>query len=92
MYAYGGQPPQQQQHHHSHSTHSTLSSASPGYGSSGSRHRQQPHAGQQYQQGPPPGVDPQLWQWFSAVDLDRSGAISVTELQTALVNGELDMP
>jgi len=37
--------------------------------------------------GPPPGVDPQLWQWFSAVDSDRSGAISVTELQTALVNG-----
>jgi hypothetical protein len=40
--------------------------------------------------GPPPGVDPQLWQWFSAVDSDRSGAISVTELQTALVNGTLD--
>lgn len=38
--------------------------------------------------GPPPGVDPQLWQWFSAVDSDRSGAISVTELQTALVNGK----
>ncbi|KAI0748010.1 hypothetical protein C8Q80DRAFT_1169586 [Daedaleopsis nitida] len=31
--------------------------------------------------------DPQLWQWFSAVDTDRSGAISVTELQAALVNG-----
>ncbi|KAF9458658.1 EF-hand [Collybia nuda] len=40
-----------------------------------------------YQRGPPPGADPQLWQWFSAVDLDRSGSISVTELQTALVNG-----
>ncbi|TBU50658.1 EF-hand protein [Dichomitus squalens] len=38
-------------------------------------------------QGPPPGADPQLWQWFSAVDSDRSGAISVTELQAALVNG-----
>ena len=38
--------------------------------------------------GPPPGADPQLWQWFSAVDTDRSGAISVTELQAALVNGE----
>lgn len=37
--------------------------------------------------GPPPGIDPQLWQWFSAVDSDRSGSISVTELQTALVNG-----
>lgn len=40
--------------------------------------------------GPPPGIDPQLWQWFSAVDSDRSGSISVTELQTALVNGTSD--
>ncbi len=39
--------------------------------------------------GPPANADPQLWQWFSAVDTDRSGAISVTELQAALVNGEL---
>ncbi|OBZ75313.1 Peflin [Grifola frondosa] len=37
--------------------------------------------------GPPPGTDPQLWQWFSAVDTDHSGAISVNELQAALVNG-----
>lgn len=44
-------------------------------------------SGYQHQQGPPPGSDPQLWQYFSAVDTDRSGAISVTELQTALVNG-----
>ncbi|KAG6820565.1 hypothetical protein H0H93_015085 [Arthromyces matolae] len=43
---------------------------------------------QSQQYGPPPGADPQLWQWFSAVDVDRSGSISVTELQTALVNGE----
>ncbi|KAH7909712.1 hypothetical protein BJ138DRAFT_1154591 [Hygrophoropsis aurantiaca] len=41
-----------------------------------------------YQQGPPVGEDPQLWQWFTAVDTDRSGALSVTELQNALVNGE----
>lgn len=40
--------------------------------------------------GPPANADPQLWQWFSAVDTDRSGAISVTELQAALVNGEHD--
>ena len=40
--------------------------------------------------GPPPSADPQLWQWFTAVDTDRSGAISVTELQAALVNGEQD--
>ncbi|KAJ3483329.1 hypothetical protein NLI96_g6386 [Meripilus lineatus] len=37
--------------------------------------------------GPPAGADPQLWQWFTAVDTDRSGAISVTELQAALING-----
>ena len=41
-----------------------------------------------YQPGPPAGADPQLWQWFQAVDGDRSGAITVSELQTALVNGE----
>jgi len=28
-----------------------------------------------------------LWQWFQAVDGDRSGSISVLELQAALVNG-----
>ncbi|GJJ08520.1 hypothetical protein Clacol_002738 [Clathrus columnatus] len=38
--------------------------------------------------GPPPGADPQLWNWFSSVDSDRSGAISATELQQALVNGD----
>ncbi|KAH9180312.1 hypothetical protein EDB89DRAFT_2216779 [Lactarius sanguifluus] len=37
--------------------------------------------------GPPSGADPQLWQWFSAVDTDRSGSITVNELQAALVNG-----
>lgn len=44
----------------------------------------------QRQQRPtmPPGADPQLWQWFNAVDEDGSGAISATELQAALVNGD----
>ena len=37
--------------------------------------------------GPPAGADPQLWQCFASVDTDRSGSITVTELQTALVNG-----
>jgi len=46
-----------------------------------------PGGGGNYQPGPPAGADPQLWQWFQAVDADRSGAISVNELQTALVNG-----
>jgi Ca2+-binding EF-hand superfamily protein len=31
--------------------------------------------------------DPQLWQYFSAVDTNRSGALSIGELQNALVNG-----
>ncbi|EMD32999.1 hypothetical protein CERSUDRAFT_57577 [Gelatoporia subvermispora B] len=38
--------------------------------------------------GPPPGADPQLWNWFTAVDTDRSGAITVHELQKALINGD----
>ncbi|KAI0941496.1 hypothetical protein AcW1_003370 [Taiwanofungus camphoratus] len=38
--------------------------------------------------GPPPGVDPQLWNWFNAVDTDRSGQITVHELQKALINGD----
>jgi len=53
----------------------------PAFGASGR------HGGGAYQQGPPAGGDPQLWQWFSAVDADRSGSISVKELQAALVNG-----
>ncbi|RDB21310.1 Peflin [Hypsizygus marmoreus] len=53
-----------------------------------SRHGYQQSGGyNQHTQGPPPGVDPQLWQWFNAVDADRSGVISITELQTALING-----
>lgn len=38
--------------------------------------------------GPPPGADPQLWNWFTAVDTDHSGQLSVDELQRALVNGD----
>ncbi|RDB25186.1 Programmed cell death protein 6 [Hypsizygus marmoreus] len=38
--------------------------------------------------GPPPGADPQLWQWFQTVDTDRSGAITATELERALINGD----
>ncbi|KAF5387237.1 hypothetical protein D9757_006872 [Collybiopsis confluens] len=39
-------------------------------------------------QGPPPGADPQLWNWFSAVDTDRSGHINADELERALINGD----
>ncbi|KAN0137959.1 EF-hand [Lactarius tabidus] len=37
---------------------------------------------------PPPGADPQLWEWFDKVDKDQSGDIDATELQSALINGE----
>ena len=40
-----------------------------------------------HQGGCPPGVDPTLYSWFVAVDTDHSGAISTTELQQALTNG-----
>lgn len=53
------------------------------------RYRSVPGPPYGYQPPPPPGSDPQLWQWFSSVDEDRSGSITVTELQSALVNGEL---
>ncbi|KIY46125.1 EF-hand [Fistulina hepatica ATCC 64428] len=29
-----------------------------------------------------------LWEWFSSVDTDRSGQITATELQRALINGD----
>ena len=35
----------------------------------------------------PPGMDPAVYSWFIAVDADRSGSISATELQQALTNG-----
>ncbi|KAM6043821.1 peflin isoform 4-T4 [Theristicus caerulescens] len=34
----------------------------------------------------PPGVDPEAFSWFQAVDADRSGYISVKELKQALLN------
>lgn len=37
--------------------------------------------------GVPPGIDPNVYQWFISVDTDRSGRINMTELQQALVNG-----
>lgn len=63
----------------------------PGYGGLRHSHSHSSHRGYQtgygYAPAPPHGADPQLWQWFTAVDADRSGSISVTELQAALVNG-----
>ena len=53
-------------------------------------HRQSVNYGPGYHHphGPPQGADPQLWQWFVNVDRDRSGSITVDELQNALVNGK----
>ncbi|KAH7889843.1 EF-hand [Phlebopus sp. FC_14] len=72
-----------------YSSNSSYAHRSPSYaGSYTSAHRhgslsRPPHG----YQSTPPVEDAQLWQWFSAVDTDRSGALSVTELQNALVNG-----
>ncbi|EEB17154.1 Peflin, putative [Pediculus humanus corporis] len=33
-------------------------------------------------------ADPEIQQWFNAVDVDRSGKITAKELQSALVNGQ----
>lgn len=35
----------------------------------------------QYPSIPPPGADPELWQYFTTVDVDRSGQITVKELR-----------
>lgn len=68
--------------------------AGPNYGGghhhrpSSSRPYQPPNQfGGSYSSGPH-NADPQLLQWFNAVDTDRSGSISVAELQAALVNGQ----
>lgn len=39
-----------------------------------------------YTGGPPPGVDPTFYAWFTAVDTDHSGSISLPELQRVLSN------
>ncbi|KZV82560.1 EF-hand [Exidia glandulosa HHB12029] len=77
------QPPYQQQqqyqHHQTPPPNYAGQSAVANSGAGGF----QPHR----RTGPPPGADPTLWAWFSAVDADGSGSISATELQQALVNG-----
>ncbi|KAJ3152098.1 hypothetical protein HDU86_005943 [Geranomyces michiganensis] len=54
--------------------------AAPMYGGGGGRQNLPPQK--------PPNADPQLWQWYTAVDADRSGQISPPELQQALINGD----
>jgi len=66
-----------------------------GYGAPpGGGYRPQQHQGYGAPPGQPyggqpgyGGVDPQVAQWFNAVDADRSGQIDAKELQRALVNG-----
>jgi len=77
---YGGAPP-----------------AQGGYGGGGGGYSGGPGGGYQQQGGgapmgggygqQQPPVDPQIAQWFNAVDTDRSGQIDAVELQRALVNG-----
>ena len=63
----------------------------PAHGGGGGYPGYSPHQQPPPQRGPPPGADPELWHWFSAVDTDRSGSITVTELQSALVNGTFSL-
>ncbi|KAJ6547070.1 hypothetical protein B0H19DRAFT_1211755 [Mycena capillaripes] len=71
----------QQSYNHPSNLRPNHSQARPQHG-----HHQSYHAAP-----PPPQGDPQLYQYFSAVDQDRSGSISVTELQSALVNVSFDL-
>ncbi|KAK7023958.1 EF-hand domain-containing protein [Favolaschia claudopus] len=76
MYAQQGYNHPQNMHHHQQS-----GAPPPRYSTPGGHHSHR----QSYSQ--PPAHDPQLYQYFTAVDQDRSGSITVTELQAALVNG-----
>ncbi|KAF4578553.1 hypothetical protein EYR40_001293 [Pleurotus pulmonarius] len=67
--------------------HRAYSGGPPNYSQQQPAHAHRVHGGGYPAAGPPPGADPQLWNWFSAVDADRSGSISVIELQSALLNG-----
>lgn len=72
-YGYGGGQPQ------------GYGQGQPGYGQPQQGYGQ-PAYGQPAGYGPPPGVDPNIYQWFIAVDTDRSGRINDKELLQALGN------
>lgn len=59
----------------------------PGSGYPGSQNSAGYGGGQQMGYGGAPGINPEIQQWFSAVDRDKSGRISASELQAALVTG-----
>ncbi|KAJ7610043.1 hypothetical protein DFH06DRAFT_1246582 [Mycena polygramma] len=89
QYQQGGHPGQQGGYPGQQGGYSTQQS---GYNPQPAQGYNAPH-GQHAPQGAhvggfaPPSEDSQLFGYFSAVDQDRSGTISVTELQRALVNG-----
>ncbi|KAI9230420.1 MAG: hypothetical protein DHS80DRAFT_12471 [Piptocephalis tieghemiana] len=87
-------PPQQQQQQYPPQQQQYPPQQQQQYPPQGHQQQQQyPPQGQQQQQQhqvppAPPGADPQLWYWFSAIDTDRSGRLSAPELSRALVNGD----
>ncbi|KAF9648065.1 EF-hand [Thelephora ganbajun] len=78
-----------------HQSHTPTPAYNPGYGGYGSHPPPPAHGAGHPGYSPqpahlhraPPGADPELWHWFTAVDTDKSGSITVNELQSALVNG-----
>jgi len=72
---YGGMPPQQV-------PYGQPAYGQPGYGQPA--YGQAPYGQPGY--GGQQGVDPNILQWFQAVDTDRTGKISLMELQQALTN------
>ncbi|XP_026329308.1 peflin [Hyposmocoma kahamanoa] len=65
-----------------------------GYGAPGGQPGYAPPGGLEMGHGPYPsvgpggGISPQVQQWFQAVDKDRSGFITASELKAALVNAQ----
>ncbi|KAG7086607.1 hypothetical protein E1B28_002551 [Marasmius oreades] len=84
MYQQSSYNPQQQQNRYGYASGGSARSTQSTYGgSNASRHSSQRYSSQ----AAPTSADPQLWQYFNNVDTDRSGTITVNELQQALVNG-----
>jgi len=77
---YGAPPPQHPSQQYGHQSRPSQSRQSQHAPQHAPQHQSSYSAG-------PPGADPQLWQFFSNVDKDRSGSISLHELHDALKNG-----
>lgn len=78
-------------HRYSQSTRPTSYAAPPPQQPAQLQHSTSTHSShslhRQHSQPAPVPDQQRLWGWFCQVDRDGSGEISVTELQTALVNG-----